>query len=33
MYDVMIIDDEFCIVEDTFDLEKGKTIVSENVSK
>lgn len=28
---VMVIDDEFKIVEDTFNLETGKTIVSENV--
>lgn len=28
---VMVIDEEFQIVEDTYDLEKGKTIVSSNV--
>ena len=30
---VLVIDDEFRIVEDTYDLEEGKTIISEDVVK
>ena len=28
---IMVVNDDFCIVEDTYNLEKGKTIVSEDV--
>ena len=30
---MLVIDDEFRIVEDTYDLEEGKTIISEDVVK
>lgn len=30
---VMIIDDSFCVVKDTYDLDEGKTIISEEVIK